>query len=86
MLYDSLIRAGCKLTSFLMKPIVVMPVSEEEMEKERVPLVFRDYCAHLLIPLNRCRLETYYLPWKCGAERHEYERCQYVEYVQTESQ
>jgi NADH dehydrogenase (ubiquinone) 1 beta subcomplex subunit 7 len=59
----------------------VMPVSHEELQAERVPLPMRDYCAHILIPLNRCRVETFYLPWKCHHERHEYERCQYVEYV-----
>lgn len=35
------------------------------MRDARVPLAYRDSCAHLLIPLNRCRYETYYLPWKC---------------------
>lgn len=59
----------------------VMPVSVEEMQEERVPLALRDYCAHLLIPLNKCRLETFHLPWKCHHERHEYERCQYIEYA-----
>eukprot|EP01115_Flamella_aegyptia_P000830 TRINITY_DN112426_c0_g2_i1.p1 TRINITY_DN112426_c0_g2~~TRINITY_DN112426_c0_g2_i1.p1 ORF type:complete len:93 (+),score=17.84 TRINITY_DN112426_c0_g2_i1:40-279(+) len=58
----------------------VMPVSLETMEEERVPIEWRDYCAHILIPLNRCRVENYFLPWKCNEERHEYERCQYVEY------
>jgi hypothetical protein len=28
-------------------------------------MAYRDSCAHLLIPLNRCRGETYFLPWKC---------------------
>lgn len=32
-----------------------MPVSHEELRKEKVPIAFRDYCAHLLIPLNKCR-------------------------------
>jgi len=35
------------------------------MRDAKVPLAYRDSCAHLLIPLNRCRYETYYLPWKC---------------------
>ena len=47
----------------------------------RLDIAYRDYCAHLLIPLNKCRHETFYLPWKCGHERHTYEKCQYVEYV-----
>lgn len=39
--------------------------SREAMSEARLPLQYRDSCAHLLIPLNRCRFEEYYLPWKC---------------------
>jgi NADH dehydrogenase (ubiquinone) 1 beta subcomplex subunit 7 len=35
------------------------------MSAAKLPLAYRDSCAHLLIPLNRCRFEEYYLPWKC---------------------
>lgn len=35
------------------------------MSAAKLPLAYRDSCAHLLIPLNRCRYEEYYLPWKC---------------------
>jgi NADH dehydrogenase (ubiquinone) 1 beta subcomplex subunit 7 len=41
----------------------------------------RDYCAHVLIPLNACRQEHFYLPWKCTHERHVYEACQYREWL-----
>ncbi|KAF2182003.1 hypothetical protein K469DRAFT_729128 [Zopfia rhizophila CBS 207.26] len=54
--------------------------SREEMSAARLPLPYRDSCAHLLIPLNRCRYEEYYLPWKCEDERHTYEKCQYEEF------
>ena len=57
-----------------------MKVTWEEMSEARVPLEFRDYCAHLLIPLNKCRYDNYYLPWKCEKERHAYEMCQYRDY------
>lgn len=40
------------------------------MKANRVPLGFRDSCAHLLIPLNQCRLREFYLPWKCEDERY----------------
>lgn len=39
------------------------------MSAARLPLAYRDSCAHLLIPLNRCRFEEYYLPWKCEVRR-----------------
>lgn len=60
---------------------VEMKASQQAMAKARIPLEYRDYCAHLLIPLNKCRGETFYLPWKCENERHAYEKCQYEEWV-----
>lgn len=39
--------------------------TREEMRDAKLPMAYRDSCAHLLIPLNRCRYETYYMPWKC---------------------
>ncbi|KAF2269834.1 hypothetical protein CC78DRAFT_612172 [Lojkania enalia] len=56
--------------------------TREDMSAARLPLAYRDSCAHLLIPLNRCRQEEYYLPWKCEDERHSYEKCQYEEFKQ----
>jgi NADH dehydrogenase (ubiquinone) 1 beta subcomplex subunit 7 len=60
---------------------VEMIATQEEMNAARVPLAYRDYCAHLLIPLNECRVETYYAPWKCTDLRHAYEQCQYDDYL-----
>ncbi|KAI7930410.1 hypothetical protein M0657_000876 [Pyricularia oryzae] len=54
--------------------------TREEMRDAMLPLAYRDNCANLLIPLNRCRKDTYYLPWKCENERHSYEKCQYDEF------
>ena len=51
------------------------------MKDARLDIAYRDYCAHLLIPLNKCRQATMYMPWKCGHERHEYEKCEYVEHL-----
>lgn len=36
-----------------------------QMSEAKLPMAYRDSCANLLIPLNRCRYEEYYLPWKC---------------------
>jgi len=44
--------------------------SREAMAEARLPLAYRDSCANLLIPLNRCRYEEYYLPWKCEVSPH----------------
>jgi len=54
--------------------------TRDEMSAARLPLAYRDSCANLLIPLNRCRHNEYYLPWKCEDERHSYEKCQYLEF------
>ncbi|WFD40339.1 uncharacterized protein MJAP1_003325 [Malassezia japonica] len=48
--------------------------SLEESNAARLPLGYRDSCSALLIPLNKCRRQTLYAPWKCEEERHTYER------------
>ncbi|KAJ1866807.1 hypothetical protein LPJ78_001542 [Coemansia sp. RSA 989] len=58
-----------------------MKVTAEEMASARIPLRYRDYCAHMLIPLNKCRHRTMYMPWKCEEERHAYEECQYRDFM-----
>ncbi|KAF9487823.1 hypothetical protein BDN71DRAFT_1478372 [Pleurotus eryngii] len=55
--------------------------SQTELKANKVPLGWRDQCSALLIPLNVCRKDTMYLPWKCEDERHVYEKCQYDDYV-----
>ncbi|CZT16615.1 probable NADH-ubiquinone oxidoreductase B18 subunit [Ramularia collo-cygni] len=54
--------------------------SREEMSAAKLPLAYRDSCAGLLIPLNKCRMDNYYLTWRCQDERHSYEKCQYEEF------
>lgn len=57
-----------------------MKATKEEMDAARLPWAFRDYCAHLLIPLNSCRRQHAYMPWSCHHEKHVYEKCQYKEW------
>ncbi|CDP05403.1 unnamed protein product [Coffea canephora] len=54
-----------------------MIATQEEMVEAKVPIPYRDQCAHLLIPLNKCRQAEFYLPWKCEDQRHSYEKCEY---------
>lgn len=56
-----------------------MIATQQEMNDAKLDLAFRDYCAHMLIPLNKCRRSTFYLPWQCEQERHSYEKCQHDE-------
>jgi len=55
-------------------------LTTDEMAAARLPIAYRDTCAHLLVPLNKCRYDAFYMPWKCEDERHSYEKCQYVEF------
>ncbi|UZJ54523.1 hypothetical protein CBS101457_003843 [Exobasidium rhododendri] len=50
--------------------------SLEESNAARLPLGYRDQCSALLIPLNKCRQQTLYAPWKC-----EDQRCQYDDFI-----
>jgi len=58
-----------------------MIATREEMKEAKVPLPFRNYCAHLLIPLNECRKATFYSPFQCSDLRHAYEKCEFDEYT-----
>ncbi|PXF48213.1 NADH dehydrogenase [ubiquinone] 1 beta subcomplex subunit 7 [Gracilariopsis chorda] len=58
-----------------------MQCTDEEMAQNRIPLDYRDFCAHKLIPLNNCRRKNLYLPFRCEDERHDYEKCQYDQYM-----
>ncbi|ODV95286.1 hypothetical protein PACTADRAFT_50033 [Pachysolen tannophilus NRRL Y-2460] len=55
-------------------------LSHDEMKKNKIPLAYRDRCAKLLVPLNKCRQEGWYMPWNCVEERHDYEKCQYLDF------
>mmetsp|Transcript_930 Transcript_930/g.2846 ORF Transcript_930/g.2846 Transcript_930/m.2846 type:complete len:89 (+) Transcript_930:267-533(+) len=57
-----------------------MIATQEELNDAKLDLGYRDFCAHLLIPLNKCRRDSFYMPYACVDERHKYEKCQYQEY------
>lgn len=42
-----------------------LAASRKEMSDAKLPLAYRDSCGHLLIPLNKCRREEWYMPWTC---------------------
>ena len=50
------------------------------MEDYGIPVASRDECAHVLVKLQACRTETFYLPWKCVEKRNAYLRCEEKEY------
>ena len=67
------------LLPLLCPPLSEMVASQRDLYDGGVPLHWRDYCSHLVIPLNQCRRETLSVPWSCSHERHAYEQCQYKE-------
>jgi len=58
-----------------------MHVTLKEMETAGLTEDQRDYCAHRLIDLFKCRKEKF--PWvvACKHQRHVYEECQYNDWV-----
>jgi len=58
-----------------------MKVTREELAEARIPLIYRDYCSHILIPLNKCRFENFSVPWRCRDLKNEYLYCQYLDYI-----
>jgi NADH dehydrogenase (ubiquinone) 1 beta subcomplex subunit 7 len=61
-----------------------MPKADQDLallKSEKVPVMNRDHCAHLLVPLNTCRRETFFNPDYCQPQRHIYEECQYIAWL-----
>ncbi|CEO95335.1 NADH dehydrogenase [ubiquinone] 1 beta subcomplex subunit 7 [Plasmodiophora brassicae] len=59
----------------------VPPPTQDELDAAYVPFELRDSCTHLLLPLNMCRQDNRFVPWKCTQLRHAYEKCQYEDYL-----
>ena len=49
-------RQAAKLPSLSLDP-PPMQATQEQLQQHKIPLQYRDYCAHLLIPLNEVRLQ-----------------------------
>jgi NADH dehydrogenase (ubiquinone) 1 beta subcomplex subunit 7 len=62
-----------------------MPKKDQDLQAikdAKIPLGWRDTCSHLLIKLNDCRRETFFNPHKCSHQRHTYEECEYIGWLQ----
>merc|ERR1712189_68497 len=63
------------------EPAPVMVATQQELMDNKVPLRYRDYCAHLFLPLLKCRRDkNIVLPWHCGPEKAEWDECQIQDY------
>merc|ERR1712080_351635 len=52
-----------------------MIATQKEMMDAKIPLNYRDYCAHLYIPLQKCRNQEFLMAksrWYCKEERAEW--------------
>eukprot|EP01083_Nonionella_stella_P017391 48654_1 len=53
----------------------VMQVSERDCVRHGVVQNMRDLCAHICIPLDKCRRFTFGAPWRCKELQIAYTRC-----------
>ena len=58
-----------------------MIATEEEMNSAKVPLRYRDYCAHKYIDFKACIKNNMPFYWRCKHARHEYMECQFQDDV-----
>lgn len=59
--------------------LVVMKLTQAEMESAKIPHEFRDYCAHKYLDFLVCKRDN--MPWvaNCHHAKHEYFDCQHAE-------
>ncbi|XP_043596557.1 NADH dehydrogenase [ubiquinone] 1 beta subcomplex subunit 7 [Bombus pyrosoma] len=55
----------------------VMPVSEEDLIAAKVPVEYRDYCAHIFLEYKRCFIKKFPFVILCAEEAHKYKECEY---------
>ena len=59
----------------------VMHATVEEMEDAGLTAEERDYCAHKLIDFMKCRKQKFPYAAACKHQKHEWEQCEYEDYV-----
>ncbi|XP_065521043.1 NADH dehydrogenase [ubiquinone] 1 beta subcomplex subunit 7 isoform X1 [Lathamus discolor] len=64
-----------------MSPCPSMVASPEVLAAARLPLEQRDFCAHHLVKLLRCKRDAFPEPWRCRDLQHHWEACQHRDYV-----
>ncbi|KAG2470583.1 NADH dehydrogenase [ubiquinone] 1 beta subcomplex subunit 7 isoform X1 [Polypterus senegalus] len=59
----------------------VMVATQEQMNLAQLPLEQRDYCAHHLMKLMKCKRDNWPNLMACQHERHDWDYCQHQDYV-----
>ncbi|KAI1884325.1 hypothetical protein AGOR_G00225260 [Albula goreensis] len=58
-----------------------MVATQDQMELARLPVVQRDYCAHHLLKLMKCKRDNWPNFLACKHERHDWDYCQHHDYI-----
>ncbi|KAL1005566.1 hypothetical protein UPYG_G00060750 [Umbra pygmaea] len=59
----------------------VMVATQDQMNLAQVPVVQRDYCAHHLLKLMKCKRDNFPNFMACKHERHDWDYCEHQDYV-----
>ncbi|CAO2611110.1 NADH dehydrogenase [ubiquinone] 1 beta subcomplex subunit 7 [Lemmus lemmus] len=62
-------------------PISVMVATQQEMNDAQLTLQQRDYCAHYLIRLLKCKRDSFPNFLACKHEQHDWDYCEHLDYV-----
>ncbi|XP_076977696.1 NADH dehydrogenase [ubiquinone] 1 beta subcomplex subunit 7 [Tamandua tetradactyla] len=60
----------------------VMVATQQEMNDAQLKLDQRDYCAHYLIRLLKCKRDSFPNFLACKHEQHDWDYCEHLDYVQ----
>lgn len=60
----------------------VMVATQQEMSDAQLTLQQRDYCAHHLIRLLKCKRDSFPNFLACRHEQHAWDHCEHLDYVQ----
>lgn len=60
-----------------------MVATQQQMNDAQLPLDQRDYCAHYLIKLMKCKRDNFPNFLACQHERHDWDYCEHLEYEAT---
>nr|XP_008171658.1 NADH dehydrogenase [ubiquinone] 1 beta subcomplex subunit 7 [Chrysemys picta bellii] len=58
-----------------------MVATQQQMNDANLPLEMRDYCAHYLIKLLKCKRDSFPNFLACDDEKHDWDYCQHLDYV-----
>ncbi|XP_066469714.1 NADH dehydrogenase [ubiquinone] 1 beta subcomplex subunit 7 isoform X1 [Tiliqua scincoides] len=64
-----------------LKSVGVMIATQQQMNDAQLPLEQRDYCAHYLIKLMKCKRDKFPNIFGCKHERHDWDYCEHLDYV-----